>query len=183
MNKKKICVVWLVLTLLFSLPLPSFAIDSSQSFRVSLTVDGNSEVSVQAGREFSVTVTLERMDAAEDWFMYAWQTEVSFDSSAFELVEDSIHSTSGVGYSNHPGGDENRVFFSAYSISKNGRTYPGSLDVGSFTLKARKTGTFRVWNKNYLVGTAAGADRYPCESSDLSIIVTEGSETPGQNGG
>ena len=114
--------------------------------------------------------------------MYAWQTEIVFDPTVFTLVEDSVSPARGVGSSWHPGVRESRLYLNAYSISKTGSTYPASLEAGSFRLRALETGSFTIHNENYLVSTAGGTDRYRSESSDLSVTVTAGPETPGQNG-
>lgn len=161
----------LTLLLCCSFTVPSMATDSSQSFHYTLLSEGQSSVRVAAGQEFTVSVTLTRTDAAEEWAMYAWQTEVSFDPVALELVEESVKPAAGIGCSIHPGTSESRVFFNAYSFSKSGKTYPASLEVGTFQLRARWGGDYTITNKNYLVSTAAGADRYQCSASDLSVSV------------
>ena len=160
------------------MPLSAFAEDSSQSFRLSLRADGQQKVSVTEGQEFTVTLTLDRTDAAENWQMFAWQTEILFDAAAFELVDGSVHPAKGVGSSWHPGQNESRLYFNAYSISKKGSTYPASLEAGTFTLRAIKTGSFVIRNDQYLVSTAGGTDQYSCESSDLQVTVQDESSDP-----
>ena len=139
---------------------PPLAMDSSRAFCFTLSCDGKDRVSVATGQEFPVTVTLSRTDAAEEWAMYAWQTEVAFDPAAFALVEDSVKPATNIGSSVHPGVSETRVFFNAFSLSKSGSTYPASLEVGSFRLRALRDGSFTVHNENYLVSTEGGTHRY-----------------------
>ena len=175
MRKHRITAALLALALVCALAVPALAADSSRSFRLSLQAEGQSAVSVAVGQEFTVTVLLERTDAAEDWAMYGWQTEVAFDPTAFELVEGSVAPAANIGSSIHPGETETRVYFNAFSLSKSGSTYPASLEVGSFKLHALREGSFPVRNENCLVSTAGGADRYLCEASGLTVTVSGGS--------
>lgn len=174
MRKKKWVSTLLALLLFWLMAVPSLAMDNSRSFQYTLLSEGQNQVRVEPGQVFTVTVTLSRTDAAEEWAMYAWQTEVAYDATAFELVEGSVKTAANVGSSIHPGTMESRVYFNAYALSKTGRTYPAVLEVGSFKLRPRWAGDFTVRNANYLVSTAAGADRYQCVSSDLAVNVTGG---------
>ena len=171
----RISAALLALLLLACLALPALAADNSRSYCYTLRAEGKSEVTVAAGETFTVTVTLSRTDAEESWAMYAWQTEVAFDPAAFALVEDSVKPAANIGSSVHPGESETRVFFNAFSLSKSGSTYPASLEVGSFRLRALRDGSFTVHNENYLVSTEGGTDRYACTSSDLTVTVAGGS--------
>lgn len=171
MNKHRLSAAVLALLLFVCLAISALAVDGSQSFLYTLQTEGSGSVSTAVGEEFTVTVILSRTDAAEEWAMYAWQTEVAFDPTAFELVEDSVTPASGIGSSIHPGARETRVFFNAFSYSKSGSAYPASLEVGSFRLRAKWGGEYTVHNENYLVSTAGGADRYECRSSDLTVSV------------
>ena len=175
MKKHRLAAAVLALLLIACLAVPALAVDGSQSFRFTLQADGKSSVTAAAGEEFTVTVTLSRTDNAEEWAMYAWQTEVAFDPTAFELVEGSVKPADNIGSSIHPGAAETRVFFNAFSLSKSGSSYPASLEVGSFRLRAKWNGAYTIHNENYLVSTAGGADRYQCSSDDLSVTVTGGS--------
>ena len=171
MKKHPIILLLLSLILCFAAPVTSQATDDSQSFRYTLLSEGQSSVRVEAGQEVTVTVTLSRTDADEDWTMYAWQTEVAFDQNAFELVEGSVVTASGTGSSIHPGTEETRVYFNAYSLSRSGRSYPASREVGSFKLRAKSAGNYTIHNENYKVSTAGGQDRYRCDKADLTVSV------------
>ena len=186
MKLRSVGITCLVVTLIYSLPVLVFAISHSQSFHVGLQSEGQEEISVTAGQEIPVTLTLERTDQTEEWNMYAWQTEIVFDPEAFELVEDSVHPANGVGSSFHPGNHESRLYFNAYSLSKAGIRYPASLEAGTFTLRALKEGSSIVYNDNYLVSTSSGMDRYTCSSSSLkvnSIPNPEGTDPNGSGAG
>ena len=172
MKKHRLVAAVLTLLLIACLAVPALAVDGSQSFRFTLQADGKSSVTAAAGEEITVTVTLSRTDKAEEWAMYAWQTEVAFDPTAFELVEGSVKPADNIGSSIHPGAAETRVFFNAFSLSKSGSTYPASLEVGSFRLRAKWNGAYTIHNENYLVSTVGGADRYQCSSDDLNVTVT-----------
>ncbi len=171
MRKKKWVSTLLALLLFWLMAVPSLAMDNSRSFQYTLLSEGQNQIRVEPGQVFTVTVTLSRTDAAEDWAMHAWQTEVAYDAVGLELVEDSIRPASGIGSSFHAGAGENRVFFNSYSFSKSGKAYPASLEVGTFQLKARWGGEYTIHNVNYLVGTPGGMDRYECASGDLAVTV------------
>ena len=137
MRIKRFIAIFLVLALLLSLGAAAMATDESQSFEFALTVDRSGVL--KAGDELTITCTLKRTDKSENWRMYAWQTEIAYDNSAFELVEGSVKPTSGVGNSVHPGTLLDKVYFNAYSLSASGDSYPAELTAGTFTL--RVTGT------------------------------------------
>ena len=173
MRLKRPAALFLAFLLLLSLGISAVATDTSRSFSLELSADKSGEFS--AGDEITVTCTLRRMDAGESWQMYAWQTEIAYDNTAFELVEGSIAPATGVGSSHHTGGTENRVYFNDYSQVASGDTYPAELMAGSFKLKVTAeavSGQYAVKNTNFLVSTKGGADEYEVSALDLSFAVT-----------
>lgn len=170
MKSGKIIALLLALALLGGL-CTALAVDESRSFSFVLTSDlGGGTVGV--GDEFTVHFTLKRTDAEESWAMYAWQTEIAYDTAVFELVADSIIAASGVGSSFHEGAGQNKVYFNAYSYSKSGTEYPAVLEAGSFRLRVIGTaGDTAIKNTNYKVSTAAGADHYAVRAEDLTVSV------------
>ena len=170
MRFRKLTVILLALLLLVSLIPAACATDTSMSFAFILTGSGSG---LKAGDTFDVSFTLTRIDKAESWQMYAWQTEIAFDNSAFELVEGSIKAAEGVGSSYHVGALENKVYFNDFSFSAAGDEYPASLEAGSFTLRVKDSGkgAYAVRNTNYLVSTKGGADSYSCGTRDLTVTL------------
>lgn len=181
--------VALALVFLLLLAVPDslvLAMDRSQSFELELT--GNARGTLAAGNILTVTCTLRRTDQTESWDMYAWQTEIAYDNSAFELIEGSVSPAEGVGSSVHTGSLENRVYFNDYSISSSGEKYPAELRTGSFQLRVKQdmdSGTYTIRNTHYLVGTKAGKDTYEIISKDLNVSVSaDGTPvTPGNPAG
>lgn len=157
----------LLLSALPCVPAAAAATDYSQSFDFILTGDNSGALSV--GDILTVTLTLRRTDKAEEWAMYAWQTEIAFDNSRLRLVSDSVSPASGVGSSVHTGETEDKVYFNAFSLSRDGSTYPAELEAGSFRLQVIAAGGTSVRNTNYLVSTAGGAGQYAAVSHDLTL--------------
>jgi len=186
MRYKRFTALFLAFLLLLTLGAAACAADTSQSFSIVLTTDKSGELS--PGDEITVTCTLRRTDESESWQMYAWQTEIAYDNSAFELVEGSIAPAYGVGSSHHTGDTENRVYFNDYAMSADGNTYPAELMAGSFKLKVAGeavSGQYAVKNTNFLVSTKGGADEYAAQSHDLSLAVKGKAPAPsgGSSGG
>ena len=172
MKFKKLIALLLTLVMLLAIPgAAALATDNSQSFEIALTSDKSGEL--KAGDEMSVTCTLRRTDKTESWQMYAWQTEIAFDNSVFELVEGSVSPASGVGSSVHPGVLVDKVYFNAYSFSASGEEYPAEFTAGTFTLRVKNSGggNYEVKSTNYHVSTKGGADHYAIAAKDLTVSV------------
>ena len=182
MRIKRFTAFFLAMVLLLSLGAAALATDESQSFEFALTADRSGVL--KAGDELTVTCTLKRTDKPESWQMYAWQTEITYDNSVFELVEGSVKPATGVGSSVHPGTLLDKLYFNAYSLSASGDTYPSERTAGTFTLRVTGTvsGTYTVSNTNYLVSTKGGADVYKALSSDLTVTL-QGSQVQPTGGG
>ncbi len=175
MKRRKLCSVLLALALLAAALSPSaLAADGSRSFTFTLTSGGSSSVDAAIGDEIPVSFVLRRTDSAEDWAMYAWQTEIVYDASVFELVEGSVSAPSGVGSSLRLSGGVGTVCFSDYSLSKTGDNSPAELGECSFTLRVLGgSGSSAVRSTNYLVGTQGGRDVYSAQAEDLTVRLPQ----------
>ena len=65
--KRFFCSLLALLVLITTLAVPAFAVDDSRKFEFSLSVDGKTEKYVSTGDVISVTFTLKRTDADEEY--------------------------------------------------------------------------------------------------------------------
>lgn len=151
----------------------ALAVDNSQSYSFDLTVDGGSTAAVQLGEVVTVTLTLTRTDASGDYTLYAMQDEIVFDESRFELVEDSLTTTTNFNSSIRTLSDgSSKVYLNASNAQ--GIQVSKDQEIGSFQLKAIKTGKASVTNTDYKVVTENAGDVYSSASQNLSLtVVTE----------
>ena len=115
-HTKKLASLLLALALAFALAVPAFAVDESRKFEFSLSVDGKTEKYVSTGDVISVTFTLKRTDADEEYAMYAMQNEILYDSTFFELVEGSAMVSNGIRTTDIAMRDNDRAFYMNFSL-------------------------------------------------------------------
>ncbi len=190
--KRFFCGLMAALTLLLTLAALALAVDESRSFDFSLTADGGSEKRAAAGDIVTVTLTLRRSDAAEEYDMYAVQDEILYDNTFFELVPDSAMTASaGVVTGDHDRGDGLRAFYMNFVSLSGGEAWKAGTVVGSFQLRVIGTaGASVIRNSSYKVSTQDGQDSYAATAQDLTVSVSDdcivrfesngGSEVPDQ---
>lgn len=191
MMKRFFCGLLAVLLLTLGLSVPASAMDKSQKYNFSLSVDGNTEKKAAAGDVITVTFTLQRTDAEEDYTMYAVQDEILYDSTFFELVPDSAMVKDKVETTDLARRDQDRAFYMNYVSLSGGETWKPDTVVGTFQLKVIGTsGSSVIRNSNNLVSTKDGQDSYESTSQNVTVTVSEectvtfetngGSEVPDQ---
>lgn len=191
MMKRFFCGLLAVLLLTLGLSVPASAMDKSQKYNFSLSVDGNTEKKAAAGDVITVTFTLQRTDAEEDYTMYTVQDEILYDSTFFELVPDSAMVKDKVETTDLARRDQDRAFYMNYVSLSGGETWKPDTVVGTFQLKVIGTsGSSVIRNSNNLVSTKDGQDSYESTSQNVTVTVSEkctvtfetngGSEVPNQ---
>ena len=124
---KRVFAILLCCTLL-CVGLPGLASAADRSLSFLLTVDGESDVTVQSGDEITVTYTVNSSEEGS-YDLNGIQNEIKYDESFFELVEDSVTLEKGRGQLIHKlVGD--RVYMNDMLC-----TYEATQIVGSFKLK------------------------------------------------
>ena len=159
--------------LLPHLVLPVQAAGEKEKFLFELSVDGRDTREVKTGDIITVVLRLKRMDKAEDYTMYAMQDEIRYDSQFFELVEGSAVLSNGIVSTDIAMVDQFREFYMNYLSMSGGKQWNADTMVGSFQLKVIGTsGVSTISNQDYLVSVKDGSDSYPCDSKDVTIILS-----------
>ena len=173
MNAKK-CLVFLLsmLLLLPMLVLPAFAAgDPVLDYEV--VIDGLEVKEAKPGDIITVTLYLQRTDSDEPYTMYAMQSELRYDSTFFELVEDSVSLYTGVNYTDIAVGGGFREFYMNFLSFTGGVEWQARTRVGSFQLRVIGTeGTSTITNEDYLVSKPGGSGSYECSSNELTVILS-----------
>ena len=163
-----LCVLLLVPVLLIP---ASAAGDPVLDYEV--TVDGLETKEAEVGDIVTVTLHLQRTDSDEPYTMYAMQSELRYDSTFFELVEDSAHLYDGVSSTDIAVGGGFREFYMNFVSLSGGVQWQARTRVGSFQLRVIGTkGVSTITNEDYLVSTPNGQGGYPCQSNPLTVILT-----------
>ena len=164
-----------LLTILFLLPvlvLPAAAAENPQ-FDYELTVDGLETKEAEVGDIVTVTLYLQRTDSDAPYTMYAMQSEIRYDSTFFELVEDSIHLNSGIQNSDIARETPWREFYMNFVSLSGGVEWQARTRVGSFQLRVIGTeGVSTITNEDFQVSRPEDSGGYPCESNVLTVILT-----------
>ena len=88
---KKLCSILLILCFTFTLLIPAaLAADSTITIAYDLTANGSSAVTVRQGDIITVTFSIRRTDAADNYRFSVFQNEIIYDQSFFEFVDGSI---------------------------------------------------------------------------------------------
>lgn len=161
-----------VLLLLPTLILPASAAEESE-FRYELTVDGKNTVEVENGDLITVTLHLYRTDAEEAYTMYAMQDEIRYDSTFFELVEDSPQLSKGIQSTDIAVSENRREFYMNFLSFSGGEQWQPKTRIGTFQLRVTGTsGVTTITNEDFLVSLRDGSGSYKCEANVLTVILT-----------
>lgn len=173
MNVKKVFVFLLILALaLPALFVPAFAAEEPE-FYYELTVDGEEVVEANPGDVITVTLYLYRTDADAPYTMHAMQDEIRYDSTFFELVEDSALLSQGIQSTDISVGGDNREFYMNYVSLSGGAQWETKTRVGSFQLKITgQSGVSTITNEDYLVSLPDGSGSYICAANVLTVVLT-----------
>ena len=173
MNAKK----WFVFLLSILLMLPVLATPAAAAenpeFDYELTIDGLETKEAEVGDIVTVTLYLQRTDADEPYTMYAMQSEIRYDSTFLELVEDSIYLYDGVQNSDIARETPYREFYMSFVSLSGDVTWQPRTRVGSFQLRVIGTeGVSTITNEDFLVSNPNSSGSYKCESNVLTVILT-----------
>lgn len=147
--------------------------DTSQTFTFELTVDGKDTKEVETGDIITVVLKLKRTDASEPYTMYAMQDEIRYDSTFFELVEESAILNNGISSTDIGTVDRYREFYMNYLSMSGGNQWESNMLIGSFQLKVIGTaGVTKITNQDYLVSTQDGSGSFVCEANDITVILS-----------
>ena len=171
--RKWFAFLWAVLVLMTALTIPAVAAAGDPVLQYELLVDGLDVKEAEPGDIVTVTLYLQRTDANEPYEICAMQSEIRYDGSFFEVVEDSVSLYSGVQTVDIAREGSFREFYMNFlSISGDIQWLPRTR-VGSFQLRVIGTeGVSIITNEDYLVSRADGSDGYNCESNELTVILT-----------
>lgn len=145
-----------------------------RTFHFSLQADGKTEVSASVGDIITVVFTLENTEDDTPYTIYAMQNEVRYDSTFFELIEDSIVTREGIVYHDiSVGGSERELYMNFLSLSGGADWDPETI-VGSFQLRVIGTsGAGRISNEDCSVSLPDGSGSYACERTNLIVVVSD----------
>lgn len=177
--------------LLCLLPCTALAADDSRSYDFSLTVDGKQELIANPEQVITVTLILQRTDSNEPAQMYAAQAELLYDDTFFELVDNSVMTSSGVEWTDMARRTGGRAFYLNYLSFSGGEEWDSKVQMGSFQMKViGQSGASTICSENCIVSVADGTDQYVSTDNDVKVIVSTdcvvsfetggGSEVPDQ---
>ena len=133
--KRFLCGVLCLCVLLCLLPCAALAADDSRNYDFSLTVDGKQELTANPGQVITVTLILQRTDSNEPAQMYAAQAELLYDDTFFELVDNSVMTSSGVEWTDMARRTGGRAFYLNYLSFSGGEEWDSKVQMGSFQMK------------------------------------------------
>ena len=147
---------------------------TAPSYRFSLQSDGKTEQYAVPGDIITVTFTLERTDSTEAYPMYAMQNEIRYDSTFFELVEDSVQPGNGVFAKDVVINDREHELYMNYLSLSGGVDWDVSTVVGSFQLRViGSSGSSVIQCSDCSVSRPDGSGSYPFVISDLTVTVSD----------
>ena len=180
--KKRAISLLLAVALMCAIAAVAAAADTSQSYDFALTVNGGATATVAPGDIVDITLTLTRTDSPDGFAMYAVQANIQFDTSFFELVEDSVDSPVKVSTTDLTGDWRGWVSLSVseFSAAVEGKPWDNSAQLVTFRLRTLHTGTSAIFNRNSAVSTSDGLDSYEVTSNNIDVVVRnpQGSTTP-----
>ena len=160
------CVIWL-----FAL---SISAASEPAFRFSLQTDGLTEKRVSPGDIITVVFTLERTDSTEPYTMYAMQNEIRYDSTFFELIDDSIFQKNGVFVTDTRYDDYDRELYMNFLSFTGGVSWNAKTNVGSFQLRVTGTaGASLIGSRDCIVSLPDADGSYALVTSDITVVVSD----------
>ena len=172
MNAKRRLIFLLITILIFAaLCVPADAQEEPE-FQFDVTVDGEDVVELDVGDVITVTLYLYRTDRDAPFTMYAMQSELRYDSSFFELIEDSVHLYDGVRSNDIAREGDYREFYMNFLSLSGGEEWLPRTRVGSFQLRVIATqGVTTITNEDFLVSKPGHTGGYPSKSNELTVII------------
>ena len=172
--KARRCFVFLLSVLLLLAVLPMSASAAGDPvLEYEVLVDGLDTKEAEPGDIVTVTLFLQRTDADEAYTMYAMQSELRYDCTFFEVVEDSVYLYDGVRSTDIAVGDPYREFYMNFVSLSGGVEWQPRTRVGSFQLRViGTTGVSTITNEDFLVSIPDGTGGYEVESNVATVILT-----------
>lgn len=171
--QKTICTILTILILFPFFTISVSAENDDMAFTFELTVDGKETKEVKTGDIITVVLKLHRTDSSDPYTMYAMQDEIQYDSTFFELVENSAVLNTGIVTTDIATADRYREFYMNYLSMSGGAQWDPDMLIGSIQLKVvGESGVTQITNQDYLVSLQDGSDSYLCDASDVTIILT-----------
>ncbi|MBQ2768025.1 MAG: S-layer homology domain-containing protein [Clostridia bacterium] len=173
LNIFRILRIILLSSLLILVLTANISAESQPEFHFSMSVDGKNEKSVAAGDVITVFFTLERTDSAEPYTMYAFQNEISYDASFFELVEGSLFLKDGITARDLDARDHHRELYMNYISFSGGAQWAAKTIIGSFQLRViAENGVSVIRCLDYGVSQNDGKDRYTATADNITVTVS-----------
>lgn len=170
--KRLVSVLLIAAWLLCALPVYAQTEEPTFSFR--LSIDGAQDTAVSTGDIVTVAVTLHKTGEQTTYLMHAMQTEICYDGSFFQLVEDSIRTPDGVVTTDLALGGTERAFYINYLSFGGGTVWAAEETIGSFQLKVTgTTGISRIFSQNSMVFKEDGSGSYPVVCSDAKAVCSQ----------
>ncbi|MDO4489433.1 MAG: InlB B-repeat-containing protein [Eubacteriales bacterium] len=167
------------------LPGTAMAQDTGRSYEFFLSVSGQEEVFSAEGQVLTVTLMLKRTDADEPAEMYGMQSEITYDDSFLELVQNSVMTAPGVEWTDLARRTGGRVFYLNYVSLNGGQVWEPEVVVGSFQLKViASDGVSTINLENSLVANQKGDESFTSSENKVKVILsTDCKVTFMENGG
>ncbi len=170
-----------LLSLIFALLLaasfliPSFAADDSRSYEFDLTANGEHELQAAMGDILTFSLTLRQTDG-ESNEIYAFQTEIEYDSSCLRLINNSEITASGLEAHDVELQDGIHAYYINYVSMVGGEPWDSDTLLGTFQFEVIcDKGKIAVGNTNYHVSTQDGRDSFQVSAKDVTVQVGESS--------
>lgn len=171
--RQRIITFWIFLIMLCIPSVTVCAEDDSRNYLFELTANGANEIQVNTGDLITLTLKLKRTDSDQPADIYGMQDEIMYDSSFFELVEDSIIVASGVETAEIALRDGYKAFYMNFVSMAGGESWEPEKVLGTFQLKVIGTGgVSMIKNENYLVSCKDGKETYTASAVDVRAILS-----------
>lgn len=147
--------------------------NDAMTFEFNLTSSGRHAIELSPGDTFTVVYRLYRNDEDSDFVIYAVQNEIEYDSSVFELIEDTLSSSYNVSVHDF-GNNKYRVFMNAFSTVSTGFEYKQGSEFGSFTLRVRDdapSGSYDITSNDCGMSAPGGYAVYSYSVKDLTVTI------------
>ena len=157
---------------------PVSAVDTSQSYVLSVTSEGESSFSVDKGEPATVQLKLDRTDRDGSFLMYAFSCRIRFNSSMLELAEYTPHTGVDVTVTELSGALSgwSDITLNALSASFNGTSWNDPETVLTLTFRGRQYGSSALMIRNASVSTCSGMESFYCETKDAQVNVQKPKE-------
>lgn len=168
---KQLLAFSLTLVLLLCLSAPALAEDDSRSYDFDLKANGEHEVTAKAGDVLTFTLNLKQTSGGSNE-IYAFQTEILYDSSCLRLVEKSNITAPGLEAHDVELQNGMHAYYINYVSMVGGEVWEQDTLAGTFQMEViGGRGKLAVQNTNYSVSTADGNDSFSVSAQDVTILL------------